>query len=128
MSWRTTPVSLCQSNDLQLEIQKRRCYLKNVALDFVFLVLKLCPIQVVISLPLWTKLTMGQLLFFFLCNFSSVFTYVGGIPATNHFSLLLTDRYILATQQIITYKEHIPYSFWSVAIFWTSSEALAPWL
>ena len=36
MSWRTTPVSLPQSNDLQLEIQKRRFYLKNVALDFVF--------------------------------------------------------------------------------------------
>ena len=35
MSWVTTPVSLCQSNDLELEIQKRR-YLKNVALDFAF--------------------------------------------------------------------------------------------
>ena len=126
MSWRTTPVSLCQSNDLQLKVQKRLCYLKNVALDFVFLVLKLCPIQVVISLPLWIKLTMGQLLLFFLCNFSSFFSYVRGIPVTNHFSLLLIDRYILAIQQIITYKEHLQYSFWSVAIFWTSSEALAP--
>ena len=28
MSWRTTPVYLCKSNDLQLEIQKRyACYL-----------------------------------------------------------------------------------------------------
>ena len=36
MSWRTTPVSLCSSNDLQYEIQKRHCYLKNVALDFAF--------------------------------------------------------------------------------------------
>ena len=123
----TTSVSLCQSNDLQLEIQKRHCYLKNVALDFVFLVLKLCPIQVVISLPLWIKLTMGQLLLFFLCNFSSFFSYVGGIPVTNHFSLLLIDRYILAIRQIITHKEHLRYTFWSVAIFWTSSEALAPW-
>ena len=58
----TTPVSLCQSNDLQLEFKKWRCYLKNVALDFVFSVLKLCPIQVVISPPLWIRLTMGKLL------------------------------------------------------------------
>ena len=104
-------MSLCQSNDLQLEIQKRRCYLKNVALDFVLLVLKLCPIQVVVSLPLWIKLTMGQLLLFFLYNFSSFFSYVRGIPVTNHFSLLLIDRYILAIQQIITHKEHLRYSF-----------------
>ena len=69
---------------------------------------------------------MDQLLLFFQCNFS-VFSYVGGIPVTNHFSLLLIDRYILAIQQIITHKEHLRYSFWSVAIFWTSSEALAPW-
>ena len=48
------------------------------------------------------------------------------IPVTNHFSLLLIDRYILAVQQIITHKEHLQYSFWSVPIFWTSSEALAP--
>ena len=32
---------------------------------------------------------MGQLLLFFLCNFSCFFSYVGGIPVTNHFSLLL---------------------------------------
>ena len=69
---------------------------------------------------------MGQLLLFFLCNFSSIFSYVGGIPVTNYFSLLLIDRYILAVQQIITHKEHLQYSFWSVPIFWTSSEALAP--
>ena len=69
---------------------------------------------------------MGQLLLFFLCNFSSIFSYVGGIPVTNHFSLLLIDRYILAVQQIITHKEHLQYSFWSAPIFWTSSEALAP--
>ena len=86
-------------------------YLKNVALDFALLVLKLCPIQGVISLPLWIKLTMGQLLLFFLCNFSSFFSYIGGIPVTNHFSLLLNDRYILAIQQIIAHKEHLRYSF-----------------
>ena len=93
----------------------------------MFLVLKLCTIQVVISLPLWIKLTMGQFLLFFLCNFSSFFSYGGGISITNHFSLSLIDRYILAIQQIITHKEHLWYSFWSVAIFWTSSEALAPY-
>ena len=127
MSWRTTLVPLWWFNDLQFEIQKRLCYLKNLALDFVLLVLKLSPIQVVIPLPLWIKLTMDQLLLFFLCNFNSFFSYVGGIPVTNQFSLLLIDRYILATQQIITHKEHLRYSFWSVAIFWTSSETLARW-
>ena len=35
---------------------KKYIYLKNVAFDFVFLVLKLYPIQVIISLPLWIKL------------------------------------------------------------------------
>ena len=77
----------------------------------LFLVLKLCPIQAVISLPLWIKLTMGQLLLFFLCNVSNFFSYVGGILVTNHISLLSIDRYILAIQQIITHKEHLRYSF-----------------
>ena len=40
----------------------------------MLLVLKLYPIQVVVSLPLWIKLAMGQLLLFFLCNFSSFFS------------------------------------------------------
>ena len=66
-------------------------YLENVALDFMFLVLNLCPIQVVILLPLWIKLTMGLLLLSFLCKCSSFFSYVGGIPVTNHFPLLLID-------------------------------------
>ena len=34
VSWRTTPVCFCLSSDLQFEIQKRRCYLKIVAMDF----------------------------------------------------------------------------------------------
>ena len=68
----TTPVSLCYSNDLQLEIQKRCSYLKNVALDFVLLILNVFPIQVVISLSLRTKLIMGQLLPFF-CATSAAF-------------------------------------------------------
>ena len=109
MSWHTTPVSLCQSNDLQLEVQKKRCYLKNVALDFMFLVLKLCPSKLFTSIM--DKTHHGRLLLFFLCNVSSFFSYVGGIPVTNHFSLLLIDRYILAIQQIITHKEHFRYSF-----------------
>ena len=70
---------------------------------------------------------MGQLLLFFLCNFSSFFSYVGGILVTNHFSLLLINRYILAIRQIITHEEHLRYSLWSAAIFWTALEALAPW-
>ena len=81
-----------------------------------------------ISLPLWIKLTMGELLLFFLCNFSSFLSYAGGILVTNHFSLLLIgDRYILAIQQIITHEKHLRYSFSTVSIFWTASEALTPW-
>ena len=92
---------------------KKGCYLKSVALAFVLLVLKLSPIQVVISLPLWVNLTMGQLLLFFLCNFSSIFSYVRGIQSlfTDYW---LIGSYILAIQQIITHKEHLRYS---VAIF-----------
>ena len=98
------PVSLCQSNNLQLEIQKNTAILK---MHFVLLVLKLCPIQVVISLSLWIKLTMDQLLLIFLCNFSSFFSYVKGILVTNHFSLLLIDGYIVGIHEIITHSEHL---------------------
>ena len=83
VSWRKTPVPLCLSNDLQLEIQKR-CYLKNVGLDFVLLVLKLYPTQV-ISLPLWIKLTMDQLLLLFLCKFWRYFNYIRSVIVTNLF-------------------------------------------
>ena len=69
----------------------------------MLLVLKLYSIQVVISLPLWIKLTMGQLLLFFPCNFCSFFSYVGGVLVTNLFSLLLIVKYILAIQQIIAF-------------------------
>ena len=64
---------------------------------------------------------------FFCATWAAFFSYVGGISVKNHFSLLLIDRYILSIQQIITHKEHLQYSFWSVAIFWVSLEALAPW-
>ena len=74
---------------MQLEIQKICSHLKNVVLDCVLLVLKLYAIQVVISLPLRIKLTMGQLLLLSLCNFCSFFSYVGGVLVTNLFSLLL---------------------------------------
>ena len=50
-----------------------------------------CPLTFIL---LWIKVSMGQLLLFFLCNFYSLFSYVGGIPVTNLFSLLLIDRYI----------------------------------
>ena len=39
---------------------------------------------------------MGELLLFFLYNISSFFSRVEGILVTNHFSLWLIDRYILA--------------------------------
>ena len=106
---------------------KKVVVILKMLLDFVLLILKLWSIQVVISLPLWMKFTIGQLLLSFLCNFSTFFSYIGGILVTNHFSLVLIDRYILAIQQTITHKEHLRYSFWSAAIFWTASEALGPW-
>ena len=72
------------------------------------------------SLSLWIKLTMDQLLLFFLCNLSS-FSATSEVLLTNHFSLLLTDKYILAIQQIMTHKEHLRYS-------WRSSELpQKPW-
>ena len=45
--------------------------------------LKLYHIQVVVSLPLWIKLTIRQLLLYFLCNFWSFFSYVGRFLVTN---------------------------------------------
>ena len=91
----------------------------------MLLVLKLYPIQVVISLPLWIKLATDQLLLFFLWHLCSFFSYIGGVLVTKVSSLLLIDRYILTVQQIVTYEEQLRYSFWSVAILWTASEALA---
>ena len=70
---------------------------------------------------------MGQLLLFFLRNFRSFFSYVGGVLLTNRFSPLWIDRYILAIQQIITHEEHLCYSFWPTAIFWTTSDVSVPW-
>ena len=50
-----------------LRFKKDVFYLRNVSFlfDFVLLILKLSPIQVVISLPLWIKLTMYQISFFY---------------------------------------------------------------
>ena len=53
--------------------------------------LKLYPVQVVISVPLWIKLAMGQfLLLIFLCNFCSLFSYAGGALLANLSPLLWT--------------------------------------
>ena len=64
-------------------------------LCFWILVLKLYPIQVVISLQMWLKLYMGQLFLCFICNFCNCFRYVGGALVTNLFSLLLVDPFWL---------------------------------
>ena len=66
----------------------------------------------------------GPVIAFLLCNFNSLFSFVGSMLVTSHFSLLLIDRHILAIQQIITHEEYLRYSFWSATIFWTASEAL----
>ena len=99
-------------------------------MGFVLLVLKLCPIQVVISLPLWIKLTMCQLLFFFLWNFSSFFSWRRRCPRNQLFSTvcywLISIFWLFSKFWIITHEEHLRYTFWSVAIFWAVSEALAP--
>ena len=87
MSWHTTPLSIqLQSNNLEFEIQERSCYLKNLALNFMLLVLKLCPIQAVIS----------SYCSFFCATSADFLAYVGGVLVTNLFSLLLIDRYTLA--------------------------------
>ena len=102
MSWHTTPLSIqLQSNDLEFEIQERSCYLKNLALNFMLLVLKLCPIQAVIS----------SYCSFFCATSADFLAYVGGVLVTNLFSLLLIDRYTLAIQQTITLEEYLRYSF-----------------
>ena len=67
---------------------------------------------------------MGQLLLFFLYNFCSFFSYVGGVLVTKLFSLLLTDRYIFG------YSAN--YNTWGAfvilfLIFWTASETLTSW-
>ena len=110
MSCRTTPVSLPQSNDLQLEIQKRRVYLKNVALDFVFGFAAI-PHPSCYLTSIMDKTHHGPVIALFSVQLQQLFSYVGGIPVTNHFTLLFIDRYILAIQQIITHKEHLRYSF-----------------
>ena len=48
------------------------------------MVLKFHPIQVVISLPLWMKLIMSQLLLLFLCTFWSFFSYSGGVLVSKY--------------------------------------------
>ena len=70
-------------------VAKKRIYLGT------FLGLKPLLIQVVLLLSLWIKLTIDQLLLFFLCSSSSFLSYFGGILVTDHFSLLFVDRYIL---------------------------------
>ena len=69
----------------------------------------------------------GLVIAFFSLQLQQLFSYVRGILVTSHFSMFLIDRYILAIQKIITHEEHLQYSFWSVAIFWTASEPLALW-
>ena len=59
----------------------------------------------------------GLVITLFSVQLRSFSGYVGGILVTNHFSLLLIDRDILAIQEIITHEEHLRYSFRSVAIF-----------
>ena len=92
-------------------------------LDLFTIPLKLSFIQVIISLPLWIKFTMGQLLFLFLGNFCSFFSYVGGALVANLFSLLLIDIFLLFRK--LSHEEHLWELFWSVAFFWTATEALA---
>ena len=67
----------------------------------------------------------GPVIVFFLCNLSSFFSLRRRCPRNQPFSLLLINRYILAIQRIVA-QEHLQYSFWSVTVSWTTSEALAP--
>ena len=69
----------------------------------------------------------GPVIALFSLQLQQLFSYVRGLLVTNHFSMFLIDRYIFAIQQFITHEEHLQYSLWYVAIFWTASKALAPW-
>ena len=72
VSWRTTSVSLCSSNDLQLEIQKRCSFLKNIALLWICAFgLQAVPRPSYYLTSIVDKLTMVQLLLLFLCTFCS---------------------------------------------------------
>ena len=66
-------------------------YLKNDALDCLLLVLKLYPIQVFISLSLWIKLTMSQLLISFLCKFCNFFSNLGVVVVTSQPFFIVID-------------------------------------
>ena len=85
------------------------------------------PHLTLLSYSIMDKTHHGALIALFSMQLQHLFSYVGGILVSNHFSLLLFDRYILAIQQIITHVEPLRHSFWSVAIFWTPLEALASW-
>ena len=87
---------------MQLEIQKRRCYLKNVALDFVFLVLKLCPSCYPTSIMDKNHHVLVIALFY---ATSAAFLGIGGIPVTNHlFIFILFYLFILSLMLTITEK------------------------
>ena len=47
----------------------------------------------------------------FSLQLQQLFSYLRGILVTNHFSMFLTDRYILAIQQIIRQEKHLRNSF-----------------
>ena len=83
---------------LLLRFKKRCSYHEIVALCFARFVLKLYHIQVFITLPLWIKLTMGQLLLLFLSNYYSFFYLPLSCPSNQPFFNVI-DWYILAIQQ-----------------------------
>ena len=91
---------------------KKYIFLQNFAWDFALLVLKLYPMQVAISVLLWIKLAMGQLLLFFSTKFHQFLQLMLEVSYEPKFfhSLLLIDWYILAIQQIITQEEHLQYT------------------
>ena len=107
------------ANLMICSLKLKKDVFKNAAWDFVLLllVLKLYPIQVVISLPLWIKFSMDQFCSFFYETLAAFLAYVGGVLGTKLFAQFVTDRYILAIQQIITHEEYLRYS--CVAIFGT---------
>ena len=70
---------------------KKDIFLRNVAWDFALLVLKLYPMQVAISVLLWIKLAMGQLLLFFNETSAVFIAYVGGVLGTKIFPQFVID-------------------------------------
>ena len=76
---------------------QKRTYLKNAMVKmllwiFCFWFWSYAPSKLLSHFHYGQNSLWASYCYFFLCNFSNIFSYVGVIPVTNHFSLLLIDK------------------------------------